>query len=156
MKFSTQTDAAMKICLYLDVHRKRLVSRFEIAHAIDLGPATVQRLLAELAEVNVVDARRGRYGGTRLARQLKDVNVAELIALGESEGWQFTECDRRADCDCLMAGDCTLNAMFRQFHAGFMQMAEGWTMADLLSEHVIENAERKAKEWNERNPHPPE
>lgn len=156
MKFSTRTDAAMKICLYLDVHRERLVSRFEIAHAIDLGETTAQRLLADLAEGNVVDARRGRYGGTRLARQLKDVNVAELIALGESEGWQFTECDRRADCNCLMAGDCTLNAMFRQFQAGFMQMAEGWTMADLLNEQVIENAERKAKEWNERNPHPPE
>jgi Rrf2 family transcriptional regulator, nitric oxide-sensitive transcriptional repressor len=156
MKFSTQTDAAMKICLYLEVHRQRLVSRFEIAHAIDLGHATVQRLLADLAEANVVEARRGRYGGTRLARQLKDVNVAELIALGESEGWQFTECDRRADCNCLMAGDCTLNAMFRQFQAGFMQMAEGWTMTDLLNPHVIENAKRKAKEWSERNPNPPE
>lgn len=156
MKFSTQTDAAMRICLYLEVHRDRLVSRFEIAHAIDLGEATVQRLLAELAVANVVEARRGRYGGTRLARQLQNLNVAELIALGESEGWQFTECDRRADCNCLMAGDCTLNTMFRQFQAGFMQMAEGWSMADLLNDNIVANAERKAREWKERNPEEPE
>lgn len=151
MKFSTRTDSVMRICLYLEVHRKRLVSRQEIAHAIDLGEATVQKLLADLAEAGIVEGRRGRYGGTRLTRQLEDVSVAELVALGENEGWQFTECDRRPNCNCLMAGDCTLNAMFRQFQAGFMQMAEAWTMADLINEHVIANAKRKAKEWVERD-----
>ncbi|WP_080619424.1 RrF2 family transcriptional regulator [Brucella intermedia] len=150
MKFSARTDMAMKICLYLDAHRDRLVERQELGYALDNTLTELSLVLADLSKVNVVDSRRGRYGGTRLVRKLEDIGVAELIALGESEGWRFTECDRRADCNCLMAGDCTLNAMFRQFQAGFMEMAERWTLADLNNAHVIENAGRKAKEWAER------
>lgn len=150
MRFSHRTDVAMKICLYLSVHPDRLISKFELAHALDTSGIEIARIIADLAKTSVIEARRGQKGGNRLARALEDISVAEMIALGENEGWRFTECDRRADCNCLMAGDCTLNAMFRQFQAGFMELAERWTMADLMNPHVAENAKRKAVEWADR------
>lgn len=148
MKLSPRTDTAMKLCLYLDVHRDRLIQRGELAFAMDRNYSEVGWLLTDLSRTNIVEAKRGRHGGFRLMRKLDEIGVAELIALGEQEqGWEFTECDRRADCDCIMTGACTLNAMFRTFQAGFMEMAERWTLADLINSQVVENANRKAKEW---------
>jgi Rrf2 family nitric oxide-sensitive transcriptional repressor len=48
-----------------------------------------------------------------------------------------------------MTGACSLNAMFRQLQAAFMEWAERWTLADLSNPQIIENAGRKAKEWAE-------
>jgi Rrf2 family nitric oxide-sensitive transcriptional repressor len=130
----------MKICLYLHAHPQRLVGRQELAYALDTTETEIALVLSDLAKTNVVFARRGRYGGSRLNRAIEDIGVAELIGLGEIEGWLFTECDRRADCNCLMAGDCTLNAMFREFQAQFMEMAERWTLGNLFNATIGENA----------------
>ena len=150
MKLSPRTDTAIKLCLYLDVHRNRLIQRGELAYAMDRNYTEVGWLLTDLAKTNIGEVKRGRHGGFRMMRKLNEIGVAELIALGEQEqGWEFTECDRRADCDCIMTGACSLNAMFRQLQAAFMEWAEGWTLADLSNPQIIENAGRKAKEWAE-------
>lgn len=148
MKLSPRTDAAIKICLYLGVHSARNVVRGELAHALDISESEVSRVMADLTKWNVIDPRRGRRGGFRLNSSLENIPVAQMIALGEdSVGWEFTECDRRADCNCIMAGECALNAMFDQFKDHFMALAGQWSLQDLLSEHVTKNAQQKAQEW---------
>lgn len=148
MQLTSRTDTALKLLLYIDVHHDRRVSAQEIGYALEKPHESVQRIAAVLAKAGLIDSRRGQYGGIKPLRKLRDIFVAEVLALGEAEvGWQFTECDRRPDCNCVMRGNCTLKEMFSALQQQFMALAEQWPLEDLRNDGVIETARQKAAEF---------
>jgi len=148
MQLTSRTDTALKLLIYIDAHRDRRVSAQEIGYALEKPHESVQRIAAVLAKAGLIDSRRGQYGGIKPLRKLREIHVAEVIALGEADvGWQFTECDRRPECNCMMRGNCTLKEMFSQLQQKFMALAEKWSLEDLRNEGIMESARQKATEF---------
>ncbi|WP_312408355.1 Rrf2 family transcriptional regulator [Rhizobium sp.] len=153
MQLTTRTDQAIKIILYLAAQvESRWVAAPEIAAAIGVSSEVVQKVVLALANANLLRTSRGRYGGIRLTRELADIPLSEVVAVGESEtGWKFTECDRTANCPCyLNGGKCTLRAMYREVQEKIMAIFEGITLAQLRTNETDSAARQHADAWRSR------
>ena len=143
MQMTTRTDNAIKIMLYLAAQvEDRWVAAPEIASAIAVSSFVVQKIVLDLSNANLLRTSRGRYGGIKLPRNLADIPLSEVVAVGESEsGWKFTECDRRPDCNCyLSGGNCTLRAMYRHVQEQIMTMFGNINMAQLRTKETDQAA----------------
>ncbi|MGI2036342.1 RrF2 family transcriptional regulator [Rhizobium panacihumi] len=143
MQMTTRTDNAIKIMLYLAAQMEdRWVPASEIGSAIAASGFVVQKIVLDLSLANLLSTSRGRYGGIKLKRDLADIPLSEVVAVGEREtGWKFTECDRRPDCDCyLSGGKCTLRAMYRNVQEQIMGIFGGITLAQLRTKETDQAA----------------
>lgn len=143
MQMTTRTDNAIKIMLYLAAQvEDRWVAAPEIASAIAASSFVVQKIVLDLSLANLLRTSRGRYGGIKLTRDLADIPLSEVVAVGEREtGWKFTECDRRPDCQCyLSGGKCTLRAMYRNVQEQIMGIFADITLAQLRTKETDQAA----------------
>lgn len=153
MQLTTRTDNAIKIMLYLAAQvEDRWVPAPEIASAIAASAFVVQKIVLDLSLANLLRTSRGRYGGIKLARNLADVQLSEVVSVGESEtGWKFTECDRHPNCDCyLSGGKCTLRAMYRGVQEQIMGIFSKINLAQVRTEETDQAAREHADRWRER------
>lgn len=153
MQMTTRTDNAIKIMLYLAAQREdRWVPAPEIASAIAASAFVVQKIVLDMSLADLLRTSRGRYGGIKLTRDLADVQLSEVVSVGESEtGWKFTECDRRADCPCyLSGGKCSLRAMYRNVQEQIMGIFSQITLGQLRTAETDQAAREHAENWRNR------
>ncbi|WP_368649912.1 Rrf2 family transcriptional regulator [Brucella intermedia] len=152
MQMSMRSDNAIKILLYLAAqHEDRLVPVPELAFAVSISPFSMQTLINDLAQANLVRTTRGRNGGVKAVRDLANVRVSEVIAVGEQDaGWKFTECDRSPDCACFLNGRCSLRNMYRHVQEQIMVIFEGYSMAQLRSPETDAAARERAALFRNR------
>lgn len=70
---------ALRALLELAQQPARWLSVSEIAHAQALPAPMLEQLLLQLRRAGLVEARRGRHGGYRLARPAAAIAVAEVL-----------------------------------------------------------------------------
>ncbi len=81
---SKQANHALKALVELAAEPERWRSTHELAIAQQLPEPMLEQILLRLRRAGVLDARRGRVGGYRLAAPIKEVQVsAVLTSLGE-------------------------------------------------------------------------
>ena len=152
MQMSMRSDNAIKVLLYLAAQLEdRLVPVPELAFAVSVSPFSMQTLINDLAQANLVRTTRGRNGGVKAIRDLAHVRVSEVIAVGEQEaGWKFTECDRSPDCGCYLNGRCSLRNMYRHVQEQIMAIFEGYSMSQLRSPETDAAARERAAQVKNR------
>ncbi|MEX0588432.1 MAG: Rrf2 family transcriptional regulator [Cyanobium sp.] len=75
---------ALKALLELAQAPERWRSCHELAEAQQLPAAMLEQLLLRLRRANLVEARRGRSGGYRLARPARSIALAEVLSAATS------------------------------------------------------------------------
>ncbi len=152
MQMSIRSDNAIKALLYLAAQTEdRYVPVPELAFAVAVSAFSMQTLINDLAQANLVRTTRGRNGGVKALRDLAQIRVSEVIAVGEQEaGWKFTECDRSPDCSCYLNGRCSLRAMYRNVQEQIMAIFEGYSMSQLRSPETDAAARERAALYQNR------
>lgn len=152
MQMSMRSDNALKALLYLAAQTEdRWVPVPELAFAMSVSPFSMQTLINDLAQANLVRTTRGRNGGVKTTRDLAQIRVSEVIAVGEQEaGWKFTECDRSPDCSCYLNGRCSLRNMYRTVQEQIMAIFEGYSMAQLRTAETDSAARERATDFRRR------
>lgn len=153
MQMSIRSDNAIKALLYLAAQTEdRYVPVPELAFAVSVSAFSMQTLINDLAQANLVRTTRGRNGGVKAVRDLSQIRVSEVIAVGEQEaGWKFTECDRSPDCSCFLNGRCSLRNMYRHVQEQIMVIFEGYSMAQLQSPETDAAARERAAMYRNRD-----
>lgn len=133
---SRQATHALKALLLLAAQPQSWQSTHQLAHAQQLPEPMLEQLLLRLRRAGLLEARRGRLGGYRLARPARDLSVAAVLAaLGESaEPAAASGAQATADCDALPlapADQVTLALARRLERARQMALAQA-SLEDLL------------------------
>ncbi|WP_095590124.1 RrF2 family transcriptional regulator [Actibacterium ureilyticum] len=125
MKLTRYSDYALRIGLYLAVHRDRLVSVGEIAETYDLPRGNVMKLVTDLVNAGFFTSVRGRSGGVRLARPADQISIGALVA--------FTEGNQPlVDCaHCLIAPQCSLICIMKEARAAFFGVLGKYSLQDV-------------------------
>ena len=133
---SSRAKYALRACVYLaeqdDTKQWTLTS--EIAAAEDIPHKFLEAILVELRDHNVVQSRRGRYGGHRLARPADEIAAGELIRVVDgplalapcTSKTQFGQC-----ADCLDLRSCALRPMLRKARDAIAAVLDGYSLAVL-------------------------
>lgn len=79
MKLKLFTDYALHALIYLAEHPDRTVTALEIAQHYGLSRDHVVKVVQELQRHGFVTARRGRGGGSVLARSAAEISLLEVI-----------------------------------------------------------------------------
>ncbi|MFI7530161.1 RrF2 family transcriptional regulator [Nocardia salmonicida] len=100
----------------------------EIADELAVSYAHVAKVITRLAELGVVDARRGRRGGLAITELGRDASVGWLVRRLEGEG-EVVECEGTNPCP-LRTG-CLLRSALRSAQEAFFASLDTLTIEDL-------------------------
>lgn len=106
LRIGKMSDYALLLTNHLAGTTDGLCTTDDIVNASRLPLATVRKLLKKLVDARIVISQRGIRGGYRLAREPRDITVAEVISAIEGP-IALTECSQQQG-DCSLAADCEL------------------------------------------------
>ena len=122
---------ALAVDLRLLSPGERLPNVEDIASALGVSSITVRRALESLCADGVLERRRGRTGGTLVARKPKRGAVAEVAAYRASTAQVHQLIDQRLVLDCGLAALACASAGPRALaelrrHVNAMDIAQSW------------------------------
>ena len=130
MRLNLQTDFALRMLMFLAAE-KRQASVEEIADAYGISRNHLTKVARQLADMELVVARRGRGGGIELAQPPETIAVGRVVRHMESLAG-FVECFDPRTNGCPVAGVCGLQGVLRLALEDFLARLDGYTIADLL------------------------
>jgi Rrf2 family nitric oxide-sensitive transcriptional repressor len=128
MRLKSYTDFALRVLMHLAAKPDRLVSIGEIARTYRISHNHLTKVVHDLRKQGFLDAVRGRSGGIRLARPARDISVGEVVRHTEA-GFDLVDCG-----SCVIAPACALTAALHEARMAFMNVLDGYSLADLVEE----------------------
>jgi Rrf2 family nitric oxide-sensitive transcriptional repressor len=125
MRLTLYTDYALRVLLFLAARPGELRSVGEIVRAYGISQSHVTKVVNDLANAGYLASVRGRSGGIRLARAPEEINVGAVVRHTES-GFDLVDCP-----SCVIAPACGLTGVFAKAVAAFLEVLDGYTIADL-------------------------
>lgn len=112
MKFNLFTDYALRSLMYLCWNRGRTVTAEEIARFFGISRDHVVKVIQELSRQGFVQARRGRGGGSVLARDPSTITVSEVVSTFEGPP-ALLDCLRTTNV-CAIESTCGLKRVLSE------------------------------------------
>ena len=128
MKLTTYTDFGLRTLMYLaTLPEGELTSVAQVSRLYDISRNHLVKVVNQLAREGYLHAVRGKHGGIRLARSPKDINVGQVIRVLENN-LKGVDCGSPA---CYLVPACRLRDALKLAMDAFLQVLEGYTLADL-------------------------
>ncbi|MBV8458815.1 MAG: Rrf2 family transcriptional regulator [Acetobacteraceae bacterium] len=135
---SSRAKYALRACVFLaenQQEQEEWVLSPDIAEAEDIPRKFLEAILVELRDHGIVESRRGRYGGYRLARPADRIASSEVIRIVDgplalapcASKTHFGPCS-----DCLDVRLCALQPMLRKARDSMAGVLEGYMLSQLV------------------------
>lgn len=135
---SSRAKYALRACVFLAERQRAEPDDWalspDIAEAEDIPRKFLEAILVELRDHGIVESRRGRYGGYRLAHPAADVAASDVIRIVDgplalapcASKTQFGPC-----ADCFDAAFCALQPMLRKARDAIAGVLDGYMLSQL-------------------------
>lgn len=129
MRLTSYSDYSLRVLLYLAGSRGAWVRIREISDACGISENHLSKIVHHLGQSGIVDTRRGRGGGLRLARAPEKIRVGSFLR--ETEGAdQLVECFRGGKC--VYAPFCGFQSALHSAQREFFRHLDRFTLADFV------------------------
>jgi Rrf2 family protein len=106
----------------------------DIAESEEIPKKFLEAILVELRDHGIIDSRRGRYGGCRLAHPPSRISVGDIIRIIDGP-LALTPCSSRtqygACADCVDPVICALRPVLQEARDAVAGVLDGCTLAQL-------------------------
>ncbi len=147
MRLTKHTEYALRILLFVGARESGYVSTEEISKAYGISNHHLVKIVNLLGKHDVLEVKRRRQGGVRLAKNAEDINLGAMVRLTEP-GFQLAECFTDGEHDCPIDQVCTLIEPLQEALDAFLAVLDSKTLADMLREphlHQIRQVFNRAK-----------
>jgi len=131
MRFTLQTDYALRVLMYLGLTGDDLATIAEIAERYGISDNHLMKVVSQLGRRGYITTIRGRQGGLRLARAPEEIGIGEVVRAFEGE-LQIVECFNPETNTCPISGLCGLAGMIDEALSAFLDVLDRKTLADVL------------------------
>lgn len=131
MRLTKHTDYALRLLLYAATWPERLISTEEISQAYGISNNHLVKVVSELGKLGLLEVKRGRQGGLRLARPPEEINLGALVRATEPD-FHMVECFDRENNTCPIIKVCTLTRPLREAQDAFLAALDRYTLADMI------------------------
>ncbi len=131
LRISKMTDYATVVLSFMARRPLDTYSAAKISERLDIGQATVSKILKLLAHGNLLSAQRGVNGGYTLARPPGGITVAQIIDAIEGIPLGLTECSSVPGV-CAQERGCAIRGNWQKISLAVRGALEGVTLADLV------------------------
>jgi Rrf2 family nitric oxide-sensitive transcriptional repressor len=131
MRLTVYTDYALRVLMYVALHRDRLPTIAEIADSYGISRNHLMKVVYELGVGGYVETVRGKNGGLRLARQPRDIVLGEVVRRTEPD-MALVPCFEAARSPCVITPACTLRRALHEARSAFLKVLDSYTLSDLV------------------------
>ena len=131
MRLTLWTDYALRALIYVGAKTGAPATIAEIAESFGVSRTHLMKIVNRLAQEGYLDTVRGRGGGIRLGRPASQISVGAVVRDTEEE-LAVMGCLSDAGF-CRIAGCCVLRRALREATSAFLDVLDGYTLADLLA-----------------------
>lgn len=133
MQLSKFTDYALRVLIYLGGKGESRSTIEEIAESYGISKEHLRKVVHHLALSGVIESKRGRGGGLRLARPASEISIGEVVRQSE-ENFALVECFAPDEAQpCKISGACRFAWMLHEALTAFLGVLDRYTLADILS-----------------------
>ena len=130
MQLSTHTDYALRLLIYLAIHRGNATPTVkDAANRYGISTHHLAKVAQSLVQHGYITSQRGRGGGLALLREPADINVGEVVR--ELEAFNLVECFGPGSM-CKIEPDCRLMGAIAEARDAFLKALGQYTLADLI------------------------
>jgi Rrf2 family transcriptional regulator, nitric oxide-sensitive transcriptional repressor len=133
MQLTLHADYSLRVLIYLAANRGRLVSTMEISRAYGISANHLVKVVLNLSKHGYVRSRRGRTGGSELAREPEEINIGEVVRQLEPD-FRIVECFDPMRNSCPIDQVCGLKSVLRDAGEAFVAVLERYTLGDVMTE----------------------
>ena len=131
MRLTLWTDYALRTLIFVGAKRGGLATIAEIAESFDISKTHLMKVVNRLGQQGYLDTVRGKGGGIRLARPSAEIGVGAIVRETE-EDLAVMGCLAEPGF-CRIEGCCVLRRALHEATLAFLQILDGYTLADLLT-----------------------
>ncbi len=136
MQLTSFSDYALRVLMYADLAKNRLVTIDEIADAYGISRAHLMKVVNALTRAGYLEAVRGRSGGLRLARPAESISLGDVLRATEPN-LDLVECFSTGN-QCVITGGCRLRGVLNRALDAFVKVLDGYTLAQIsLKPHAF-------------------
>jgi len=132
MQLTRYSDYSLRVLMYLGLQPGRLVTISELADVYDISRNHLVKVVHNLSKAGYIRTVRGKGGGMRLGRETTEINVGELLRRTERD-LQIIDCEA---LNCRLQPACRLKQALDRARAAFVDVLDGYTLADLIVDPV--------------------
>ncbi len=129
MRLTLQTDYALRMLMYLAIHRGRPCRVTDVAQEFGISRNHLLKVALKLGRLGYLATARGRTGGIALARPPEDIVLGDVVRQME-DGFDLTECLRRGG-GCALTPSCRLKGVVGRALAAFLSVLDSVKLADI-------------------------
>jgi Rrf2 family transcriptional regulator, nitric oxide-sensitive transcriptional repressor len=130
MRLTSFTDFGLRMLMRMASAPERAFSTAELAEEFGLSRNHLAKIMQRLAQIGVVETRRGGGGGAVLARP-PDRILLGVVVRSLEQGQPLVECLAADGGACALDGRCRLKARLRSAEAAFLAELDRSTLADI-------------------------
>ena len=131
MKLSTKGRYGIRALeVLVDHYGRGPVSIREIAEKQNISIPYLEQLFTKLRTANLVESKRGAYGGYVLSRAPKDISVGEVLVALEGD-IKFDCCSDEDEPTCHETAPCRTHDVLGQIEQNILNYTYGLTLAEL-------------------------
>lgn len=138
MKLTKKGEYALRTLIQLGIAEKLgrdVVSVSDLAESENLPYKFIENILQELRKDGYVESRRGKDGGCRLARPMKEITIGEVVRLIDGRLAPIG-CASETDyekCTCPDEVHCGLRMLMIDVRNAIAQILDRYTLEDVVS-----------------------
>lgn len=132
MRLTSYADYALRVLIYLGVHRDALVQSATIAGAFGISANHLGKVVNQLGHLGYIEAKRGRGGGLTLALDPDEIPIGEVVQAFEPD-FNLVECFDPETNTCPIAPVCGLAPILDEAEQAFQAVLGEYTLADVLN-----------------------
>lgn len=130
MRLTLHTDYALRMLMYLAIHRGRPCRVTDVAAEYGISRNHLLKVALKLGRLGYLATARGRTGGIALARAPEEINLGQVLRHME-DGFDLTECMRRGG-RCAITPACRLKGVVGRALDAFLAVFDEHSLADLV------------------------
>ncbi len=130
MQLTTHTDYALRLLIYLAIHRGDTAPTVhDASERYGISGNHLAKVAQHLVQHGFISSQRGRGGGLALMHDPADINIGQLVRAIET--FNLVECFG-PDSMCRIEPDCQLRGAIEEAKEAFLETLEKYTLADLI------------------------
>jgi Rrf2 family nitric oxide-sensitive transcriptional repressor len=134
MRLTDYTDYALRVMLFLSVHRDGLSTIQDISDAYGISKNHLMKVVQQLGELGWVDTVRGRHGGLRLNERSLGLTIGQVVRATETD-FALVGCFERESSEvrpCVIEPRCRLKQVFMAAQEAFLAELDRHTLGELV------------------------
>lgn len=135
MRLTTRTNLAMRTLMFCAVNAGKIVRKHEIAEACNASENHLAQVVNTLAQRGFIETQRGRSGGLRLARDMDQIGVGQVLRSFESV-LPFAECFEATRNTCPLAESCRFRDALEAALEAFYTAMDRHSLGDMVRDNT--------------------